>query len=264
MNNVNKTLYIPLYGKSYVSKKGKILCDPKAELIWEKEGFKLKGKSKSKWLAYYMGMRSAVIDKWLEEQMKEDINAVILHLGCGMDSRIERVGNNGHIWYDVDFLDVIKERRKYYKETDLYHMIESDVRDNLWMQNLPGKATAIVVLEGISMYLTPTELENLFLGLNQYFSSIKVLMDCYTQFAAKASKFKNPINDVGVTDVFGIDNPQMLEENTELRFIKEYDMTPSYLINELHGMEKVIFKHVYGGKFAKRMYRMYEYATIAN
>lgn len=50
MDGVNKTLYIPLYGKSYVSKKGIILKDEKAEEIWEKEQFKLKRKSKSKWL----------------------------------------------------------------------------------------------------------------------------------------------------------------------------------------------------------------------
>ena len=72
MNGVNKTLYIPLYGKAYVSKKGIILNDKTAEKIWEKEGFELKGKSKSKWLAYYMGMRSAVFDNWLKAQMEED------------------------------------------------------------------------------------------------------------------------------------------------------------------------------------------------
>ena len=70
MNNVNKTLYIPLYGKSYVSRKGIILSDKKAEEIWENEGFELKGKSKSKWLAYYMGMRSAVFDIWLRKKDK--------------------------------------------------------------------------------------------------------------------------------------------------------------------------------------------------
>lgn len=69
MNNVNKTLYIPLYGKSYVSKKGIILSDKKAEEIWSAEGFELKGKSKSKWLAYYMGMRSVVFDNWLVEML---------------------------------------------------------------------------------------------------------------------------------------------------------------------------------------------------
>ena len=77
MNGVNKTLYIPLYGKSYVSKKGIILDDKKAEQIWEAEGFPLKGKSKSKWLAYYMGTRSAVFDEWLSQQM---VNAQLSHL----------------------------------------------------------------------------------------------------------------------------------------------------------------------------------------
>ena len=85
MNGVNKTLYIPLYGKAYVSKKGIILNDKTAEQIWEKEGFELKGKSKSKWLAYYMGMRSAVFDKWLKTRMEEDKEAIILHIGCGID-----------------------------------------------------------------------------------------------------------------------------------------------------------------------------------
>ena len=87
MNSVNKTLYIPLYGKSYVSKKGLFLGDKKAEEIWEAAGFTLKGKSKSKWLAYYMGIRSAVFDEWLNQRMTDLQDAVIIHIGCGMDSR---------------------------------------------------------------------------------------------------------------------------------------------------------------------------------
>ena len=82
MNSVNKTLYIPLYGKSYVSKKGLFLDDRKAEEIWGTEGFSLKGKSKSKWLAYYLGIRSAVFDEWLKRQMADAPNAVVIHIGC--------------------------------------------------------------------------------------------------------------------------------------------------------------------------------------
>ena len=41
MNDVNKTLYIPLYGKAFVSKRGLFLKDTIAETIWEKEGFAL-------------------------------------------------------------------------------------------------------------------------------------------------------------------------------------------------------------------------------
>lgn len=259
MNGVNKTLYIPLYGKAYVSKKGIILNDKTAELIWEKEGFELKGKSKSKWLAYYMGMRSAVFDKWLKEQMDADKEAIILHIGCGMDSRIRRVGTNGHTWYDVDFPDVIQERKLYYQEDEFYHMIESDARKNAWIQTLPEGKNAIIVMEGVTMYFKPEELKRLLKDLTKHFNHSNILMDCYTDFAAKASKYKNPINEVGVTVVYGVDDPHSLEEGTGLIFVKEHDMTPASLVNELCGMEKAVFKKVFAGKFSKKMYRMYEF-----
>ena len=259
MNNVNQTLYIPLYGKAYVSRKGIILNDKKAEAIWEAEGFELKGKSASKWLAYYMGMRSKVFDNWLEEKLNNTNDVVIIHIGCGMDSRVLRVAAGSHHWYDVDFPDVIKERRHYYRETDHYHMIEADVREESWLNNISVKNHAIIVMEGVSMYFQSVELKALFRNICKYFEKVELLMDCYTSFAAKASKYKNPINDVGVTSVYGLDDPKELEQNINISYVKEHDMTPAELIDELEGAEKVIFKKLYGGNISKKMYRMYEY-----
>lgn len=261
MNGVNKTLYIPLYGKAYVSKKGIILKDAKAEEIWAAEGFELKGKSKSKWLAYYMGMRSTVFDSWLRTQMENDENAIVIHIGCGMDGRVLRVGTMGHVWFDVDFPEVIKERKRYYQENGEYRMVESDARENAWLTSLPDNANAIVVMEGVSMYFRPEELQALLRDLCGHFKQTKVLMDCYTTFAAKASKYKNPINDVGVTTVYGMDEPKVLEDGTGLFFVKEHEMTPDSLIDELIGLEKAVFKRVFGGSISKKMYRLYEYVS---
>lgn len=261
MNNVNKTLYIPLYGKASVSSKGIILKDSKAEEIWEQEGFELKGKSKSKWLAYYMGMRSAVFDNWLKEQMQKDDEAVVLHIGCGMDSRVLRVGTCGHLWYDIDFPEVIHERGRYFQESEEYHMIGVDVRKNDWLEQLPTEKYVILVMEGVSMYLKPEELQSLLKSLENHMGKMNILMDCYTEFAAKASKYKNPINEVGVSLVYGMENPKLLEEHTGLTFVKEHEMTPEVLINELSGVEKLIFKKIYGGNLSRKMYRLYEYRT---
>ena len=71
MNEVNKTLYIPLYGKAYVSEKGLFLTDKKAEEIWQKAQFKLKGKSKSKYLAYYMAIRALDFDNYVKEKIND-------------------------------------------------------------------------------------------------------------------------------------------------------------------------------------------------
>lgn len=261
MNNVNKTLYIPLYGKAYVSRKGMILNDKKAEEIWDAEGFALKGKSKSKWLAYYMGMRSAVFDNWLCEQMKKDSEAVVLHIGCGMDSRVLRVGANGNSWYDVDFPNVISERKKYYVEDDTYHMIEADVREKNWLSKIPKANHAIIVMEGVSMYFEPQELKVVLEQISSHFEIVNLLMDAYTTMAAKASKYKNPINDVGVTLVYGLDEPRELEGG-RFKFLKEHEMTPEEMANELEGLERAIFKKLYSGGIAKKMYHMYEYKQI--
>mgnify|MGYP003293942406 CR=1 FL=1 len=259
MNGVNKTLYIPLYGKAYVSKKGIFLEDKKAEEIWEKEGFPLKGKSKSKWLAYYMGMRSAVFDKWVEKQMNSDREAVIIHIGCGMDSRVERVGTMQHVWYDVDFPEVIAERKQYYKETETYHMLESDARENGWLHAIPQDKHAIIVMEGVSMYFKLEELKSLLADIRSHFERISVLMDCYTTFAAKASKYKNPINEVGVSQVFGFDDPRLPEEGTGVAFVQEHSLTPDWLIARLPKGEQRFFKTIFAGKMAKKIYRLYEY-----
>ena len=258
MNHVSKTLYIPLYGKAYVSKKGILLNDKKAEEIWSKEGFDLKGKSKSKWLAYYMGMRSKVFDLWLSQKMDEYKNAIVIHLGCGMDSRVERVGTRGHLWYDVDFPEVVEEKKRYFEETKEYRMVASDVRNLEWINDLPSDNPVIIVMEGLSMYLALEDLVNLLSALRNQFTSVCLLMDCYTTFAAKASKYKNPINDVGVTEVYGLNDPKVLEKAGVL-FVEEHEMTPRNLISELKGMEKSIFEKLYAGGISKKMYRLYEY-----
>ncbi len=258
MTEVNKTLYIPLYGKSYVSKRGIILNDKSAEDIWAKRGFKLKAKSRSKWLAYYMGMRARIFDDWLCGKMRDNGDAVIIHIGCGLDSRVERVGTSNHIWYDVDFPEVIAERKHYFEENEYYKMLEADVRHEDWLRNIPRAKSAVVVMEGVSMYLSESELATLIFSLNNHFGSVSLLADCYTVFAAKASKIKNPVNDVGVTEVYGIDDPRLLERGG-FTFIKEHDMTPDYLIKELSGGERAIFKTVYGGRVSKKLYRLYEF-----
>lgn len=261
MNNVNKTLYIPLYGKAYVSKKGIILEDKKAEEIWAAEAFDLKGKSKSKWLAYYMGMRSAVFDDWLKHKMAQMQQAVVIHIGCGMDSRVLRVGAGDHMWYDVDFAEVIYERKRYYTESANYRMIPGDARDSGWLTDIPETECAIIVMEGVSMYLTPSELKSLTVSLCSHFDQVSLLMDCYTVFAAKMSKYKNPINDVGVTAVYGLDHPALME-NSRFSFIQEHSMTPETLVNALHGYEGYIFRRLYAGKMAKKLYRLYEYKSV--
>ena len=263
MNEVNKTLYIPLYGKSFVSKKGMILSDTKAEEIWSKEGFELKGKSKSKWLAYNMAMRARVFDDWTEKMLKETPDAVVIHIGCGLDSRCLRVKQEYKLWVDCDFTDVLDIRRHYYEESDSYRMMTLNATDTERIKALPDAGAAIVVLEGLSMYLTNDELRNLIAALQAKYQRISVLMDVYTEFGARASEKKNPINDVGVTKTYGVDDIDGLLEGTGVKKIAERSFTPAQLIDELKPAEQCFFKMLFTGKTYRKVYRLYELKSIA-
>lgn len=257
MDNVSKTLYIPLYGKAFVSRKGILLWDPKAEALWEAEGIPLKGKAASKWLAYYMAMRSTVCDGWLREQLAKDPEAVVLHLGCGLDSRCLRVEHPEVLWYDVDFPEVIRERQRHYSADENYRMIGADLREEAWLHDTAGE-NAVVVMEGVSMYMDPQDLKLLLERLGKRFRKVSLLMDCYTELAAKLSRRHNPINSVGVTEVFGLDDPKAVETEA-LRFLRERSITPPELIGELAPMEQRIFRKLYAGKLSQKLYKMYEY-----
>ena len=259
MNSVNKTLYIPLYGKALVSRKGLLLRDLKAQEIWQAEGFPLKGKAASKWLAYYMGMRAAVFDRWLEENLTKMPDALVLHPGCGLDSRCCRVQIRGRGWYDVDFPQVIAERKKYYEETEDYRMIPADVRQENWLESIPRGGDALVVMEGLSMYLDENRRRELLRQIGEHFDRVHLLLDAYTVFAAKASRYKNPVNEVGVTELFGFDDPMVLAEGTGFSFTGELEMTPGDLIDQLPRKERGIFRLVYAGRMSKALYRLYSY-----
>ena len=258
MNEVNKTLYIPLYGKAMVSKQNIILKDKMAEKIWDSQNFELKGKSKSKWLCYNMAIRARMFDDWTNIMLKKHPESMVLHIGCGLDGRVKRVKRPYKKWYDGDFADVIEIRKKYYSESDSYHMITLNAADSSFVQSLPESESVIVILEGISMYLTNEQLRSFFLTLQNKYEHIYVFMDVYTVFGAKASKYKNPINEVGVTKVYGVDDINKLLSGLRIRFKKEYSMTPRRLVDELGKRDRFIFKLLFTGKMYRKIYRLYE------
>lgn len=259
MDGVNKTLYIPLYGKSSVSKKGIILHDTKAEEIWERESFSIKGKSKSKWLCYNMAIRARIFDDWTDSMLKNNPQALILHIGCGLDSRCLRLKENYENFVDADFDEVIAVKKKYFTGLENYQMISFDASRADMVADLPDADCAIVVLEGISMYLKSDSLIEFFKAIDKKYKKINILMDTYTEYAAKMSKYKNPVNDVGVTTLYGMDYPETVFQDTNIRFVREHTMTPVTITKELPRFDRFVFKIMFDNSLYRKIYRLFEF-----
>ena len=66
--------------------------------------------------------RSAHFDIWARQFLARHDRAVVLHLGCGLDSRVYRLDPGPGIeWYDVDYPSIIELRDQIYPPREHLH-----------------------------------------------------------------------------------------------------------------------------------------------
>ena len=259
LNNESKTLFIPLYGKALMSKNNLFIKDPKAEEIISKVSFNFNELKQSKWLSMYMAVRAKIIDEICSRYIIQNPNTTVIHLGCGLDSRCLRVNKDSIKWYDIDFESVIDLRKQFYGENERYKMIGKSVTDLSWLNEIDtNNQSILIVAEGLTMYLSEQELQQLLMGINTRFSNATIVFDAYSKQAVKSSKLKNPVNQMNATIKWGMNNPSDFTKlNENLEFVREYLIRNKE--NNLKGMTKFIFDNLYCGKISESLYKIYEF-----
>ncbi len=258
MTNESKTLFIPLYGKAMMSRKG-FFDDKTAEEIVSSCGHDFSDVDKSEKLAIYMAMRAMQFDELCDSFIEKHPDSIIIHIGCGLDSRCKRVKHSPKIWYDLDFPDVVELRRSYYPESDSYRMIASSATELNWLDSIEYSGESVLIIaEGLTMYLTENDMAALMEGFKQKFSKCVFLMDAYSNAAAKLSKYKNPINAVDAKISFSMSDPKILENRViGAKCFINNDIILKKYIDRLDGAWKTRFKFM--GRFGASFYRIYGY-----
>ena len=127
---------------------------------------------------YMVALRARQLDEWAAEFLSEHPDATVLHLACGLDSRALRLRVPPEArWFDIDFPDVIALRRSLYEERPGYQMVASSVTEAEWLDRIPADKPALVVAEGLLMYLTEPEVRDLLVRITERFPSGEVVFD---------------------------------------------------------------------------------------
>ncbi|MEV7093219.1 class I SAM-dependent methyltransferase [Amycolatopsis sp. NPDC051045] len=157
-------------------------------------------------------LRAKPIDDWTAEYLRDHPDAIVLHLGCGMDTRFQRLAPPPTVhWYDVDYPEVVELREKLYDKAPNQTHIGTSVTDFGWLDQVPPDRPALVVAEGLTMYLTPESGTELVRRLVAKFPSGKLICDVFNRTAIKIQKLNAPVRKAGATLYWGIDDPRELE-----------------------------------------------------
>ena len=170
-----ETLLIPLYCKALESKKETpIIIDNKAVELVSRIEYDYVQLKIPKQTHVTICMRAKQFDNYVREFLQKYPKSIVVHLGCGLDSRFNRVDNGTVEWYDLDYPEVIELRKSFCQETDRYHLIPSSVMDLTWLDHLSGKNRPFIFLaEGLFMYLREEEVKLLFLHLKKNFPDLR-------------------------------------------------------------------------------------------
>ncbi len=159
-----------------------------------------------------LAMRAHALDGWTRDFLGRHPEALVLHLGCGLDSRVFRIDPPACVdWYDIDYPDVIALRQKLYPARDGYHLIGSSVTEPGWIAGLPRDRPTMVVAEGLLLYLPEEEVPLLLERLVQRSPSGEIVFDAYSPFGLKLIAMQPSIKATGAALHWSLDDPYELE-----------------------------------------------------
>jgi O-methyltransferase involved in polyketide biosynthesis len=201
-----------LYGRALDARsEHPVLADPTAEDAVRRIDYDF-GKFKvSKGDAFGIACRGKVFDDAVEDFIATHGECTVVHLGAGMDSRVFRLDPPATVrWFDVDFPDVIELRGQIYPERANTTMLGASVTDPSWLDGVPADRPTMVVAEGLTMYLDPTDGRELFRRVVERFPSGEVFFDAYSKLGIKSQKTNAIVRRAKATLRWGIDDPREL------------------------------------------------------
>lgn len=207
------TMLATLYGRVLDNRLDRpILGDPTAEASMRRIDCDFAKLGMGSDMAVFIAARARRIDDWAAEFLRENPSATVLHLGCGMDSRVFRLAPPPSVrWVDVDYPEVIALRRRIYSDRENYHTIGSSVTDFDWLDQVPGDQPTLIVAEGLFMYLTREDGEELLRRFIAKFPSGEMIFDALDRQAVRLQKLNPVVRRAGAEFHWGIDDPHELD-----------------------------------------------------
>jgi len=253
-----ETLLIPLYAKA--QPENPLFFDPHARDILNQVDYDFARLRVPYKTVVLVCQRAKKLDAAARAFLAEQSNGVVLHLGCGLDSRFWRVDNGQVEWYDLDMPPVIKLRQRFYPDHGRYHLLASSVTDLEWVDRVAANRPVLVVAEGLLMYLVEADVKRLVLRLREAFPGCRLLADVFSRLAACSATHHPSLKQTGASIGWGIDDPHQVEGWTPgIRLLEEWYFTQDRNLDRLSLGYRLAYKLAGAFNVVRRAHRIVYY-----
>ena len=190
LSGVPETMLQTIYARAKETRSRGAISDPKAVEIVEKLDYDFSLADKDKAMHDGVIARTIVLDRLAGKYLKKNRGAVVVNIACGLDTRCYRTKGWAH-WYNLDLPETIEVRRKILPPTEKITQIAMSAMDD-WGGSVKEKNTpALVIIEGLTMYLSAEDVKRIFAVISKRFEHTVVLVETMNPAMAKHFKEKS-------------------------------------------------------------------------
>lgn len=186
LNDVPETLLITLYSRAIESQRPDALfIDEKAVSVVNRINYdfsRIKLQSHDQVAIIF---RLKTFDRMAQSFLQRYPDSVVIHIGCGLDTRFERIDNGRVIWYDLDLPEVISLRKLLFTDENARNkMVAGSVFSDAWIDLVKqhGHRSYLFLAEGVFPYFMEDQLKHLFARLEQHFPGCEIVFDAARPF----------------------------------------------------------------------------------
>jgi O-methyltransferase involved in polyketide biosynthesis len=214
---VAETLLLPLYARAVESRRTDgVLRDRRAEALvarldYDFGRFALHGFHQP---ARVMATRE--IDRITREFLARHPDGVVVHIGCGLDTRFERVDNGSVNWFDLDLPDVVGLRRELGLASGpglaaaRYHLIAGSAFDVAWMADVAavGDRAVLLVAEGVLTFFPAELVKELLVAVAGRFPGAELVFDVFQPWALRVGNAQLAVMKLKAPMRWGLKRPE--------------------------------------------------------
>jgi len=136
-------------------------------------------------------VRARHFDRRVQAFLDAHPGAAVVSLGEGLETQRHRVRGYG-TWTSVDLPPVLELRARFLPPDERHRHRAGNVTERLWLDDL-GRGPAVVVAQGLFMYLRETEVRALVRGLPQR-GELVLLFDVVPPWLSWVSRLRPPMS----------------------------------------------------------------------
>ena len=190
LSGVPETMLQTVYARAKETRTRGAIRDDKAVELVEQLDYDFSLADKDAAMSSGVIARTIVLDKLVSRYLAQNPGAVVVNIACGLDTRCYRMQGYTH-WYNLDLPETIAVREKLLPEQGRISQIACSAMDDWGSQITEQDKPVLVIIEGLTMYLSEADVQRIFAVIAARFAKATVFVEIMNPAMVKHFKEKS-------------------------------------------------------------------------